>query len=294
MKKQLLFFLGMPALALAQLTAGVQTYSVSGRSYDVTTPSDYNPAKEYPIVFELHSFDKDRTQMNAPNVINEQQYISVRPEGTSVFGVRAWNSWNITKSLGFGDDVNYITAVYNDIKTKLGSKFNADKVYVYGFSNGGAMAIKMVEETSLFKAAVIRSMSFESGHNIPSTASKVPMIFIHGTADETVPYQGGSGKYGIMAPNFESIKTTVDKWAAHLGLSQPVEIKYLKGSSTASDKDFYFREYSNATNPIYFFVIDGGVHATDQQFSNSNIKRAMIKLAQNPKCYGIYRLACAQ
>ncbi|MDY3520284.1 dienelactone hydrolase family protein [Riemerella anatipestifer] len=293
MRKQILLFLGVPTLALAQLTAGVQTYSVSGRSYDVTTPSDYNPTKEYPIVFELHSFDKDRTQMNDPNVINEQQYISVRPEGTSVLGYRAWNSWNATKSF-FGDDVNYITAVYNDIKTKLGSKFNADKVYVYGFSNGGAMAMKMVEETSLFKAAVIRSMSFENGHNIPSTASKVPMIFIHGTADETVPYQGGSGKYGIIAPNFESIKTTVDKWASHLGLSQPVEIKYLKGSSATSDKDFYFREYSNATNPIYFFVIDGGVHATDQQFSNSNIKRAMIKLAQNPKCYGIYRLACAQ
>ncbi|MRM82943.1 PHB depolymerase family esterase [Riemerella anatipestifer] len=287
MRKQILLFLGVPTLALAQLTAGVQTYSVSGRSYDVTTPSDYNPTKEYPIVFELHSFDKDRTQMNDPNVINEQQYISVRPEGTSVLGVRAWNSWGTTKSF-FGDDVNYITAVYNDIKTKLGSKFNADKVYVYGFSNGGAM----VEETSLFKAAVIRSMSFESGHNISSTASKVPMIFIHGTADETVPYQGGSGKYGIIAPNFESIKTTVDKWASHLGLSQPVEIKYLKGSSATSDKDFYFREYSNATNPIYFFVIDDGVHATDQQFSNSNIKRAMIKLAQNPKCYGIYRLAC--
>ncbi|WPC12099.1 hypothetical protein LEQ04_04120 [Riemerella anatipestifer] len=88
----------MPALALAQLTAGVQTYSVSGRSYDVTTPSDYNPTKEYPIVFELHSFNKDRTQMNDPNVINEQQYISVRPEGTSVLGYRAWNSWSATKS----------------------------------------------------------------------------------------------------------------------------------------------------------------------------------------------------
>ncbi|MEC5395009.1 alpha/beta hydrolase family esterase [Bergeyella sp. RCAD1439] len=293
MKKQLLLFLASPALVLAQLTPGLQSYTIGDRAYDVTTPTDYDSSKEYPIVFELHSFNEDKTQMHDQNVINEQQYISVRPEGKSILGYRVWNAWTVTKTMGFGDDVPYITSVYNDVKTKTGSSFNASKVYIYGFSNGGAMAMKMVEETDLFKAAVIRSMSFEKGHEIPSSASKIPMIFIHGTNDETVPYQGGKGQYAsLISPDFESVKTTVNKWAVYSGLTQPVEIKYLKNSSTLSDKDFYFREYSNASVPIYFFVIDGGVHATDQQFSNSNIKRAMIKLAQNPKCYGIYRENC--
>lgn len=286
----------LPMCALAQLTAGLQTYEVQGRQYDVTTPSNYNPSKEYPIVFELHSFDRDRTQMNDEKLINKENYISVRPEAVEknfLFKkVRAWNTWSVTQTMGFGDDVDYIKAVYNDVKSKVGTAFNADKVYVYGFSNGGAMAMKMVEETNLFKAAVIRSMSFEEGHQIPATASKIPMIFIHGTADETVPYQGGRGQYALVAPKFESVKTTVAKWAAHAGLSQPQEIKYLKGSAPNSDKDFYFREYANAIYPIYFFVIEGGVHATNQQFSNGNIKRATLKLAKNPKCYGLSRAIC--
>lgn len=274
----------------AQLSKEVQSFSINGRSYDVTTPSDYDPNKEYPIVFELHSFLQNKTQMNDQNIVNQQQYISVRPEGTDILLGRVWNTWSETNAITRkSNDVAHITAVYNDIKQKIGAQFNAEKVYVYGYSNGGAMAMKMIQETKLFKAAIIRSMSFANGHTIPSTASKIPIIFVHATGDETIPYQGGEGKYSGVAPNFESIKTTVSKWATHYGLSQPVEIKYLKGSSASSKNDFYFREYSHSTYPIYFFVIDGGQHFTKDQFSDPNIKRALIRLAKNPKQYGIYR-----
>lgn len=294
MKKIISFLFCVPLLLDAQLSQGLQSYSINGRNYDVTTPSNYNATKEYPIVFELHSFGNNKTQMHNQNVIDQQQYISVRPEGKYVnlfvWKGNVWNTWNETSSItGNSNDVAYITAVYDDVKQKIGSVFNTEKVYVYGFSNGGAMAMKMIEETNLFKAAIIRSMSFTTGHTIPTTASKIPMIFVHGTADETIPYQGGTGQYSVLSPNFESIKETVAKWATHLGLSTPVEIKYLKGSSTSSDKDFYFREYSHSSNPLYFFAIDGGMHATNNQFSNANIKRALIRLGKDPKRYGIYR-----
>lgn len=295
MKKIISFLFCVPLLLDAQLSQGLQSYSINGRNYDVTTPSNYNATKEYPIVFELHSFGNNKTQMHNQNVIDQQQYISVRPEGKYVnlfvWKGNVWNTWNETSSItGNSNDVAYITAVYDDVKQKIGSVFNTEKVYVYGFSNGGAMAMKMIEETNLFKAAIIRSMSFTTGHTIPTTASKIPMIFVHGTADETIPYQGGTGQYGtVLSPKFESIKETVAKWATHSGLSNPVEIKYLKGSSTSSDKDFYFREYSHSSNPLYFFAIDGGMHATNSQFSNANIKRALIRLGQDPLRYGIYR-----
>lgn len=294
--KGIIILLCSPFLAFAQLGQGLQSFSVNGRNYDVTTPSNYDANKEYPIVFELHSFGNNKTQMHDQNVVNQQQYISVRPEGKYVNLVvwkgNVWNTWDETNGTlitNKSDDVSYIKAVYNDIKQKMGTTFNPEKVYVYGFSNGGAMAMKMAQETNLFKAAIIRSMSFISGHNIPSTASKIPMIFVHGTNDATVPYQGGNGRFGTLSPNFESVKTTVQKWANHNGLSQPTEIKYLKGSSTNSVNDFYYREYSHSTHPIYFFVIDGGEHATASQFSNANIKRALIRLAKNPKQYGIYK-----
>lgn len=296
-----IILLCFPFFVFAQLGQGLQSFSVNGRNYDVTTPSNYDANKVYPIVFELHSFGENRFQMHHQEVINGQQYISIRPEGKELPFVnffisdekeikRAWNTWNETNDItGNSNDVSYITDVYNDIKQKMGTTFNPEKVYVYGYSNGGAMAMKMIQETNLFKAVAIRSMSFVSGHNIPSTASKIPMIFVHGTNDDTVPYKGGKGKFGTLSPRFESIKNTVQKWATHNGLSNPLEIKYLKDDTTISKQDFYFREYSHSTHPLYFFVIDGGEHGTKDQFSNANIKRALIRLAKNPKQFGIYR-----
>ncbi len=292
MRKSLFLLSFSPIFITAQLQPKVQTYTVLGRSYDVTTPSNYSSSKQYPIIFELHSFNQDRNQMHNQDLVDELQYISVRPEGNMVSNYRAWNSWSVTSNLGLVNDVEYIKNVYNDVKTRLSIGFNPQKVYVYGFSNGGAMAMKMLEETDLFKAALIRSMSFEEGHTISSSAAKVPMIFVHGIADEVVPYQGGQGKYQVAPLTFESIKTTVSKWANYSGLTQPTEIKYHKGSSPTSDKDFYFREYSHSTHPIYFFAIDGGSHNTDQQFSNDNMRRAIIRLIKSPKCYGIYQVDC--
>ncbi len=289
----LLSFTFLPLLSFAQLGQGLSNYSVSGRDYEVTTPENYDKTKEYPIVFELHSLGKDKHQMHHQSLINKQQYISVRPEGKKVLFVGCvWNTWSETNGItGGADDVSYITAVYNDVKAKVGTVFNSEKVYVYGYSNGGAMAMKMVEKTSLFKAIIVRSMSFKKGHNIPSGASKIPMIFVHGTADETVPYNGGKGQYGIVAPKFESVKTTVGKWAKHCGFTfaQAEEVKFLKGSSKKSDKNFYFRQYMHKDYPIYFFAIEGGGHGTNKQFSNSNIKRALLRLIKSPKCYGLTR-----
>lgn len=299
MKKILLFLLCCYSLQ-AQLTSGLQNYTLaSGRGYAVTTPNNYNPNKDYPIVFELHALGSNRTQMHDQNLVDHEQYISVRPEGTYVnllFGTykgHVWNTWpgKTDWATGYANDVVYITNVYADLKQKMGNAFNPNRVLVYGSSNGGAMAMKMLEETPLFKAAIIRSMSFEKDHNIPITTSKVPIIFVHGTDDDLVPYQGGAAPaYSWIAPSFESIKTTVAKWAAHYQLAGKFqEVKYLKDVSTISKHDFYFREYAHDKYPIYFFVIQDGVHTTTDQFDNSNIKRAVLKLAKNPQCYGLAR-----
>ncbi|AFL97086.1 alpha/beta hydrolase family esterase [Ornithobacterium rhinotracheale] len=293
MRQIISILLLVPFSLWAQLKPGNQDLEVSGRAYQVSTPSNYKASQSYPIVFELHSFGKDKTQMYNQKLIDELQYISVRPEGEKKpFVGNVWNTWKET-SLGGADDVSYIQRVYDEVKKKLGNSFDSEKVYVYGFSNGGAMAMKMLEETNLFRGAIIRSMSFTKWHVIPQGASKVPMIFVHGIADETVPYQGGKGKYGVISPNFESIKETVKKWSLHDGLKQPpIEIKYLKGSSPSSDKDFYYAEYHDSQSPIYFYAIEGGKHATDKQFSNSNMRRALLRMMKAPQCFGIYRQVC--
>lgn len=278
---------------VAQLQAGKNSFTLNGRNFDVITPTDYNATQVYPIVFELHGFRQDKSNMQDQGVVTEQQYISVTPEGSSVplLGGRMWNTWSNT---GSADDVQYLTAVYNKVKQEIGSSFNSDKVFAYGYSNGGSMAMKMVKETNLFKAIAVRSMTLVEGENIPSSASKVPMLFIHGTADETVPYAGGKGQYPL-SPNFMDLKEAVGKWATHNGAGPSQDIHYL---SSGGIGEFWLREYRQNTDatPVYLLAVVNAEHNTNllvgggnTGFANRNIKRSALKMFKRPRCYGLYR-----
>lgn len=299
MKKLIIILLLIVTNGLyAQLQPEKNTLTVDGKEVWVYTPSNYDATKTYPVVFELHGMRQTKDNMDDQGVVNEQQYIAVYPEGEElpIISGRAWNSWSETDvPTGSTNHVTFLTNVYNAVKGKIGtSSFDAAKVFVYGYSNGGAMAMKMLEETNLFKGAAIRSMTLKNGHTIPATASKVPMLFIHGVTDTTVPYQGGRGSYGSLAPNFMSVKTAVSAWATHNGASTtPMDIHYQDPSNTARP-DFWFREYINTSvnAPVYLFAITNGGHGTEG-FTNRNIKRSAIRLFKKPQCYGLARNSAA-
>lgn len=287
-------------LLAQQLQAGKNVLTVDGKEFWVYTPNggghNYDPQKTYNIVFELHGMGQNKDNMDDQVIVNREDYIAVYPEGTYVLLVGG-NVWNISADSSFltgnADHVTFLTNVYNKIKQRMGAAFDPNKVFVYGFSNGGGMALKMLEETNLFKGAAIRAMSFEENHVIPSTASKVPMIFMHGTADTTVPYEGGqSQKYRIGRP-FMPIKETVEKWAIHNGNGNepPMDVKYLqKAMGGFTFPNSWFREYNHAgmAAPVYFYAAVGDDHAV---YTNRLIKRTALKLFRNPIKYGLRRYA---
>lgn len=284
----LLLLVVLPVLSYGALVPGLQSFTVSQRVYDVITPSNYNSSETYPVVFMLHYFGSDKEAMQDLALVNEQEYIGVYPEGEHValIGGHVWNTWPQTDAVLNNDDVAYLTSVYNQLSGEIGNSFDPDKVYAYGFSNGGAMAMKMVKETTLFKGIAVRAMSLEQGELIDSTAAKVPMVFVHGTADATIPYTGGSGS-NIFSPDFEDVKTMVLKWATHNECIVPPQDIYVEGSNTI--RDHWLREYSHADYPVYLYALPGSPHTTDGGFTNRNIKRTAIRLFTNPKCYGLSR-----
>lgn len=292
-------------LLAQQLQPGKNVLTVDGKEVWVYTPNNtnghyYDPQKTYTIVFELHGMRQNKNKMVDTNIVNNKDYIAVYPEGSYVSLIRGnvWNVWPETNFVtGGANHVTFLTNVYNKIKQRMGSTFDPNKVFVYGFSNGGSMALKMLEETNLFKGAVIRAMTFREGHNIPTTASKVPILFIHGTTDDTVPYNGGvSNKYFYIAPNlkFMPIKTTVEKWATHNGNGNvpPMDVKYLEKamSSSFTFPDSWFREYNHSgmSAPVYFYAAVGGSHTV---YTSRWIKRTAIYFFRHPIKYGLRRYA---
>jgi polyhydroxybutyrate depolymerase len=102
-------------------------------------------------------------------------------------------SWNQNPTaLNRINDVGFIDHVVDDAVTR----FNLDpkRIYMAGYSNGGFMAVRYAcahpEKVAAITAiaATIRA-SVATSCNIPTT---MPVLMMHGTADEQIPYDGSS------------------------------------------------------------------------------------------------------
>jgi polyhydroxybutyrate depolymerase len=79
------------------------------------------------------------------------------------------------------------------------------RIYVAGISNGGMLAYRLACDTAIFAAVVAVSTTMLGDCPAPEPIS---VLHIHGTADETVPYAGGPGRWD--GAGREGVPATVD------------------------------------------------------------------------------------
>lgn len=179
---------------LAQNTT-VDSIRVDGqfRSFRLYTPNKLQDGKP-PLVINMHglgsnAFEQEYYSNFAP-IADTAGFYVVMPQGTSFNGTAFWD-------VGFPgapvvNDVRFIDSLISHL---IRSK-NVDpgRVYATGMSNGGFMsyllALKLPD-----RIAAIASVTGGIVPNVLSMATlkrPVPAMEIHGTADATVPYGGGS------------------------------------------------------------------------------------------------------
>lgn len=177
-----------------------------------------NLASKVPLVLVLHgaggsgAYAARYTAMN--EVADREGFIAVYPDGTAplpaINNLRTWNAIHCCggayrKSV---DDVGFLAALIK----KLTREYPVDpkRVYVVGHSNGAMMAYRLAAEKSRLIAAIAplsgtiggdpdTSDSDDTIKIIPTPQSPVAVAIFHGTADATVPYQGGEAE-GIAGP----------------------------------------------------------------------------------------------
>ncbi|MDD5194323.1 MAG: PHB depolymerase family esterase [Candidatus Omnitrophica bacterium] len=193
------------------------------RTYIIHLPPRYKKVKIYPIVFVFHGGGG-----NAENAImmsgmsekaDKEGFIVVYPNGTGRFKNRflTWNTWN---GCGYAfeqnvDDVKFI----NNLIEKLGKELNVDskRVFAAGMSNGGMMAYRLACECS-DKIAAIASVSGALNSENPNPAFPVSIIAFHGTADNNVPYNGGTGKRSIEKNRVDKpVSYAINFWVKYDG-----------------------------------------------------------------------------
>ncbi len=124
------------------------------------------------------------------------------------YGQGDGNLWNAGDCCGGdkADDLSYLRAVVTTTEHLV--RVDPTRVYVIGMSNGGMMAYRAeCEEPGLFAAA--GNVAGALLADVPCSHTIVHVYDIHGTADTTVPLDGGIGFEHIDFPSMASEKHRV-------------------------------------------------------------------------------------
>ena len=208
-----------------------------------------NVEKSPALVISLHGMNQDpefqqnQTQWNA--MADKEGFIVTYPLGNN----RMWDT-------GGTGDVKFVEAVMKDMELK----HNVDKnrIYLSGFSMGSWLGYHCLE-TLGYKIAAFGPVSGVDIGKQPKANRNVPIMHIHGTADDVFKYKGDPYH---MAGGYPSIEEYVKKWAAYEGcdVSNPQVIRPYPAGSTGPTATRTIYNNVNDDVEVNLISIDGKGH----------------------------------
>lgn len=160
------------------------------RSYRLYVPAGYQPGAPVPLLLNLHglgsnAFEQENYGDFRP-IADTAHFLIVHPNGTFNGTQRFWNGFGLTPP----NDVAFLSALIDSIGAAYA--VDPDRIYSTGMSNGGIMTYELACQLSPRLAAVASVTGTMATTRIApcSPAHPMPVLEIHGTADNTVPYTG--------------------------------------------------------------------------------------------------------
>ena len=206
------------------------------RPADVKLPNPYNasetdPAKKHPLIVLLHGYGATGVLQDfyfrLSREANPRGYVVALPDGTlNSQGQRFWNATDACcDNEGQGpDDIAYV----RDLVRQIVARYAVDpaRVYLMGHSNGGFLTLRLACEQAKRFAAVV-SLAGATWADPARCAPELPIgvLTVHGTADQTVAYSGGTFVQKGKTIAYPSAQTTIDTFATRNGCTKPVIVE---------------------------------------------------------------------
>jgi polyhydroxybutyrate depolymerase len=222
--------------ASAQLAGRTQVERIHAdavdRTYRVYRPTNETAAPG--LVILLHGSFGDGFQIESDTGFDSQAdrlgWIAVYPDGVA----DGWDAFGSTDKWGKhpgADDVAFISALIDHFEATDG--VDPHRVYVAGMSRGGMMTYRLGCALSGRLAAIAPvsgNMATTSGSaDVPcSLAAPVSVLAIHGTADRTIPIDGG--RVDIV---YSPMADVITRWRSMDGCG-PQATSTLDGPSTTT------------------------------------------------------------
>lgn len=247
------------------------------REYLLYIPAAYTGNVAVPLVFNLHGYTSSNLEQafygDFRPIADTANFLIVLPNGTlDAQGNRFWNTFLGNSPV---DDVGFI----RDLLDTLQATYNIDqnRVYSTGMSNGGFMSYSLACQLNDRIAAIasVTGSMIQSKLNACDPARPVPVMEIHGTADNTVPYNGSP------LATFVAIPTLVAAWAGFNNCNPTPTITQVPNTNTTDGCTAERQLYSGGDHgsTVEHYKIIGGGHTwpgtafnigvTNQDFSAS-------------------------
>ncbi|MFK8000954.1 MAG: PHB depolymerase family esterase [Polyangiales bacterium] len=244
--------------------AGPPTTIGGERPARVAVPRDYDPETPTPLLIVLHGYtatgELQNLYLRTEAAAAEHGMLLVLPDGLE--DARGNGFWNATPACcDFGgtgvDDVAYIRSLIEEV----GESYNLDtgRVYLYGHSNGGFMSYRMACDA----ADVITAIASLAGSEFLDEArcepsQPVSTLQIHGTADETILYEGGENA-GIGYPSAEE---TTARFGERNGCTESEAAESIDLDSSLDGDETAVTRYTGCSEGVgaELWAIEGGEH----------------------------------
>ncbi len=259
-KSLILFVLAIStlcSLTAQQTINGTLLHDGLDREYILYIPDSYDPATPTPLVMSFHGFTSNAqlnfsfTRFSA--IADTEGFILIHPQGELFNGITHWNVGGFTLGSTI-DDVGFVAALLDDVSNSY--SIDQERIYSTGMSNGGFMSFLLACQLS-DKIAAIASVT---GSMTPQTFNNcdpqhpTPVLQIHGTADDVVPYNGGP----VWT---KSIDEVLDYWVDYNSCNSSPLVTDVADTNTADGSTVEYLVYSEGNNCVtteHFKVFNGG------------------------------------
>ncbi len=228
------------------------------REYRLYRPTVYTGNTPVPLIINLHGYTSNNLEQefygDFRSIADTANFLIVHPNGTlDNQGNRFWNTFGTGSAV---DDVAFIS----DLLDTLEATYNIDpqRIYSTGMSNGGFLSYSLACELNDRIAAIASVTGSMIAPNLAACNPQrpVPVMEIHGTADNTVPYNGS------VLNGFVAIPTLVDAWVGFNHCDPTPVFTSIPNTNTSDNCTAERYVYSNgdAGSTVEHYKILGGGH----------------------------------
>lgn len=220
-------------------TAQQQSITVGGVNRTMIVYAPANIAQNRPLVIACHGRGGDapaHIQCCSFNPIADTaKFVVVYPNGIN-------NGWDISGNT----DINFISAIIDRMYEQY--KIDKERVYLNGFSMGGMLTYHAATRIANKIAAFGSCSGYLLGGATFTSSRPIPLIHIHGGADDFVKYSG--------------MQNIIDGWVKRNNITSAVQITkpYPVGKNNQNERKFY--GLGDCETEVVFITLAGVGHST--------------------------------